>query len=190
MTKLIAFSGSTRTESLNKKLIACAVTMFKEKGQEIEIINLAEYDLPIYNGDIEQSSFPDNVTKLYKKFKEADGFVIASPEYNSSFSPLLKNVVDWVSRPQNNEPSLTAFAGKTAMIIAASMGPLGGIRGIYQLRWVLENIMMHVSPSIMALPVAHEAFDENGQIKEEKYKKMLESSVIKMIELTSKLVKP
>ena len=187
MTKLIAFSGSIRKESFNKKLIACAVNQFKEKKQEIELIDLADYELPIYNGDLEQSDFPEHAIKLYTKFKESDGFVISSPEYNSSFSSLLKNAIDWVSRPQNNEPALTAFSGKTAMIIAASMGPLGGIRGIYQLRWVLENIMMHVSPTIMALPVAHEAFEEQGCLKDEKYRKMLESAVTTMIELTQKV---
>ena len=187
MIKLIAFSGSTRTGSLNKKLISFTAKVFKENGVELEVIDLSEYDLPIYNGDVEQSSFPVNATKLYQKFKEADGFVISSPEYNSSFSPLLKNVIDWVSRPRNNEPPLTALSGKTAMVIAASMGPLGGLRGIYQLRWVLENVFMHVSPSIMALPTAHEAFDEQGNLKEEKYRKMLADSTAKMISLTNKL---
>lgn len=187
MVKFIAFSGSIRGASLNKKLTSAAVTLFQENKQEIELIDLADYELPIYNGDLEQSAFPENAVKLYKKFKEADGLVISSPEYNSSFPPLLKNVIDWVSRPQLNEPALAAFAGKTAMIVSASMGPLGGIRGLYQLRWVLENIMMYVSPHIMALPVAHEAFDEQGRIKEEKYRKMLTDSVAKMIALTTKL---
>jgi len=187
MIKLIAFSGSTRTGSLNKKLVSCAATIFKDKGVEVEVIDLADYDMPIYNGDIDKDSFPENAVRLYNKFKEADGFVISSPEYNSSFSPLLKNVIDWVSRPQNSEPSLTALSGKTVMLIAASMGPLGGIRGIYHLRWVLENVFMHVSPAIMDLPVAHEAFDELGNLKEEKYKKMLTDSALKMINLTEKL---
>jgi chromate reductase len=187
MTKIIAFSGSIRSGSLNQKLVNRAVMLFQERKQNIELISLADYDLPIYNGDIEKDAFPVAATRLFKKFQEADGFVIASPEYNSSFSPLLKNAIDWVSRPQDNAPPLAAVAGKTAMIISASMGPLGGIRGLYQLRWVLENIAMHVSPSLMSLPVAHQAFDDAGNIKDEKYMNMLTDSVTQMINLTAKL---
>jgi len=187
MIKLIAFSASTRKGSLNQKLISQAVEVFKSKGQEVELISLADYDMPIYNGDIEALGIPENAIALTNKFKEADGFIISSPEYNSSFSPLLKNVIDWMSRTQSGQPSLIALSGKTVLLLAASPGPLGGLRGIYHFRQVLENIFMYVLPNVFALPVAHEAFTDEGLLKEEKYRKMLGDSVTKMIDFTKKL---
>ena len=187
MIKLIAFSGSTRKESLNKKLLQQACALFSSMDIEIEQVNLADFDMPIYNGDIEAVSMPENALKLHALFKQADGFVIASPEYNSSFAPLVKNIIDWLSRPINGDNSLVAFSGKTALLISASMGNLGGLRGLYQLRSVLENISMYVSPALFSLPAAHLAFDENNNLKDENYKKMLDASVKAMFDFTKKL---
>ena len=187
MIKLIAFSGSIRKDSLNKKLLAVAVGMVGAKNIEIEVINLADYDMPIYNGDIEASAIPDNAIKLHGHFKKVDGFIIASPEYNSSFSPLLKNVIDWVSRPMKGEKSLSALSNKTVLVISASMGNLGGLRGLYQLRSVLENIGIFVLPTMFSLPSAHLAFDEKNDLSDANYKKMLEDAVGGMIDFTTKL---
>jgi chromate reductase len=186
MIKLVALSGSTRKDSLNKKLLAVVVEMVKRSGVDVEIVDLSQYDMPIYNGDIEASGMPINASKLHAIFKSADGFIIASPEYNSSSSPLVKNVIDWVSRPQNGDNALSAFIGKTALLISASMGNLGGIRGIYQLRFILENIMVNVLPNVFALPLAHNFLNDNT-ISDEKYLAMLNGSVNEMVSFSKKI---
>ena len=110
MAKLIFLSGSVRKDSLNKKLVAQAYEFAKELGTDAKLIDLNNYEMPFYDGDLEAASgLPENAKKLKKEFVECDGFFIASPEYNSSFSPLLKNALDWISRPsEKGEAGLIA----------------------------------------------------------------------------------
>jgi len=164
MPKLIFFAGSARKESFNKKLAKAASEKAKELGADVTFIDLADYEMPLFCEDYEaENGMPETAKALAKIFHEHDGFLIASPEYNASFSPLLKNTLDWLSRP-NNE-SLAPYAGKVTALMAASPGALGGIRGLPQLRHVLSNIAMngtHVIPKQFCLGAAHKAFDNEG----------------------------
>jgi len=136
MAKLLFFAGSARKDSLNKKLAALAGELASEKGADVTIIDLKDFPMPLYDGDLEEEEgLPENAKRLKKLFIEQDGFFIASPEYNSSFSSLLKNTLDWISRPhEENEASLSAYRGKVAALGAVSPGALGGLRGLVPLR--------------------------------------------------------
>lgn len=189
MSKLIFLSGSSRKDSMNKKLAKAAYEMAKAKGVDAEFIDLKDYDMPIYNGDLEDASgLPENAKKLKAKFIECKGFFIASPEYNSSFSPLLKNALDWISRKTTpEEGALIAFKGKVAALSAASAGALGGLRGLVPLRMMLGNIGVHVLPDQVAVGGADKIFDLEGKLTDERYKKMIDGLVVSLINTTEKL---
>ncbi|MCU7855089.1 MAG: NAD(P)H-dependent oxidoreductase, partial [Candidatus Thiodiazotropha sp. (ex Lucinoma borealis)] len=125
--KILAFAGSSRKESFNKRLLAIAVSGAKETGANVTHIDLADYPMPLFNQDLESDEgIPENALKFKRLLADHDAFIIASPEYNSAFSPLLKNVIDWASRAESDdEPPLAAFQGKVAAILATSPGALG-----------------------------------------------------------------
>lgn len=186
--KLLFLAGSARKESFNKKLAKAAADMAKKQAADTTFIDLADYDMPIFNEDIETTSgLPDNAKKLKQLFIDHDGFFIASPEYNSSFSPLLKNSLDWISRSENkDEKPLSAFADKIACLAAASPGGLGGLRGLVPLRLWLSNIQVHVIPQQLAISKAHEVF-KDSELKDEGQKKMLNSLIEQFIQTTNAL---
>lgn len=191
MTKLLFLSGSIRKDSLNKKLAQNAAAIAKKiGGAEITLIDLADFDMPIYNGDLEDASgLPEQAKRLKKLFIEHDGFFIASPEYNSSISALLKNSLDWISRKEPSDSAgLLAFSGKVAAISAASTGGLGGIRGLVHLRMMLTNIFTIVVPQQLTIPAADKEFDAEGNLSE-KYQKSLHNVVAELITTASKLKK-
>lgn len=167
MIQLLFLSGSTRQQSFNKQLAQLAVN-YARQDKEVEpvFVDLNDYPMPLYNGDDEASNgLPDNAIWLKKIFSESHGFFIASPEYNSSISALLKNTLDWISRSHlNDEPPLTAFKDKVAAISSVSPGELGGLRGLVSLRMMLGNIGVHVIPAQVAIGSAFQAFDEHQNL--------------------------
>lgn len=165
---ILAFAGSLRAGSYNKKLVRIAAAAAEDAGAKVTVINLDDYPLPLFDEDVEERGTPENATKLKALMKAADGFLIASPEYNSSISGALKNAIDWASRPAKDEPPLVAFAGKAATIMAASPGNLGGLRGLVTLRSILGNIQVIVLPDQFTVSQAHEAFDTQDQLSDEK----------------------
>ena len=186
---LVFFAGSARDNSFNKKLARAAYAEAQNKGADATFVDLAAYSMPLYDGDLEeQSGVPENAQALKSIFKSADGFFIASPEYNSGFSPLLKNVIDWCSRSEGlDDPMLSAFAGKVAVVGATSPGGLGGMRGLVMLRMLLGNIGMHVLPSQVTVPAAMTAFDEDGILIDDNAKLGLTLAVDALITTTAKL---
>ncbi|MEC9372853.1 MAG: NAD(P)H-dependent oxidoreductase, partial [Planctomycetota bacterium] len=138
MAKILAFAGSLRTGSYNKMMVAVAAKAAKAAGADVRTIDLRDLPLPLYDGDIEsEKGLPDNAKKLKAMMKESDGFLIASPEYNSGPSAALKNAIDWASRPEPGEASLAAFTGKAVVLMSASPGGLGGLRGLAHVRSIL-----------------------------------------------------
>jgi chromate reductase, NAD(P)H dehydrogenase (quinone) len=134
MTKILAFAGSARKESFNKKLANIAAEGAKNAGAEVTYLDFHDLPLPLYDEDLEAlDGLPDNVLKLKSLMKAHDGFVIACPEYNSSITPLLKNVIDWASRPATDEPPLACFTGKVALLMSASPRGLEGLHMLPQL---------------------------------------------------------
>jgi chromate reductase, NAD(P)H dehydrogenase (quinone) len=168
--RILAFGGSLRRESYNQKLAAIAAAGARDAGAEVTLIALRDFPLPVFDEDLEAASGkPDAAKKLKALFLEHHGLIIASPEYNSSLSGALKNAIDWVSRgDSDDEPALSALTGKTAVIMAASPGGLGGLRGLVHLRAILGNIGITVLPEQIAIGTAHAAFREAGTLADEK----------------------
>ncbi len=186
--KILAFAGSTRTDSYNKKLIRVAAEGAKKAGAEVALIDLRDYPLPLYDGDLEvKEGLPENAKKLKQLFIAHGGFLIASPEYNSSISGVLKNTIDWVSRPLPEEKDLACFEKKVAGIMSASPGGLGGLRGLVTLRSILGNIRVLVIPNQLAVSRAHEAFQPDGAFKDTKQQVFVERISKEVADLVSKL---
>jgi len=166
--KILALAGSAREDSCNKKLIRFAAQ--GTENADVNLIDIRDYPIPLYDGDLETArGLPENAKKLKKMFIDSDAFLIASPEYNSSVSGVFKNLIDWVSRPEQSDPFyLVAFKGKVAALMSASPGNLGGLRGLFHLRSILSNVGTLVIPDLITIPNAYEAFDENGQLKDVK----------------------
>ncbi len=186
--KIIAFAGSTRVESFNKKLVKVAMRAAEKSGVEAEYIDLRDFPLPLYDGDLEsEKGLPDKVKELKKLFIASQGFLIASPEYNSSLSAVLKNAIDWISRPAPEEAPLACFKDKFAAIMSSSPGALGGLRGLADLRAILGNIGVHVIPDQIAIGRAHEAFTSEGDLKDPKQQHQVEQIGDKLAQLLLKL---
>lgn len=165
MTKILAFAGSTRNGSYNKLIVETAAQGARDAGAEVTVIDLADYAMPIFNQD-EESEFgmPERAKAFKKLMVESDGFLIASPEYNSSYPALLKNAIDWASRKSGDqeEPPRAAFNGKVASIMATSSGAMGGMRVLVVLRMLLENLGVMVHPNQKAVPFINKKVDEEG----------------------------
>ena len=163
--KLLAFAGSLRKDSYNKQLVKLAAEKAKEQGAEVTFIDLKEYSLPIFDEDLEKETTPENLPALRALFVEADGLLIASPEYNGSFSSVLKNTIDWLSRPAQDDSYTPVYGQLTVGLMAASPGGLGGIRGLNHIRELMSNLGSLVVPNQIAVGAAYEAFDEQGNLK-------------------------
>lgn len=166
--RLIVFAGSTRKESWNRKLAHAAAEMARKAGAEVTLLELADYPLPIMDEDLESvEGIPENAVKLKEMFIAHDGFIVACPEYNSSITPLLKNTIDWLSRPREGEGKLACFSGKVVGLLSASPGALGGLRGLVTVRSILGNIGAYLVPDQFCLTKAHEAFKDDGSLADE-----------------------
>jgi NAD(P)H-dependent FMN reductase len=187
--KLLAFAGSTRTGSLNQALLDLAVAEARARGAEVTAIRLKDFALPIYDGDLEQSDFPSAARELKALFQAHDGFLIATPEYNGSVSGVLKNAIDWVSRPTDGEAltALSGFRGKVAGLMAASISPFGGLRGITHMRQILGTIQTLVATEQVLVPFAHGAFDESWALKEALPAQLLGGLAARVIDLAERL---
>jgi chromate reductase len=186
--KILAFTGSARKGSYNKLFVKIAAEGARNAGAEVTVIDLKDFPLSVYNQDDEdEKGIPENAMKLKELFKSHQGLLISSPENNSSVSALLKNTLDWVSREAEGELPLACFTGKVAALVSASPGGLGGLRGLVHLRAMLGNINVLVLPDQMALPKAHEAFAEDGSLKDAKQKKGAERVGAKLAKILSKL---
>lgn len=166
--KILAISGSARRGSLNQNVLEVAVRGAADTGAEVTVIRLTDFALPIYDGDLEaESGLPAGAAKLQALVAQHDALLIATPEYNGGYTALLKNAIDWVSRPcEDGSSGVALFAGKAAALVSASPGQLGGLRSQTGMRTVLEKLGAHVIPQSFALGSAHEAFDSEGRMKD------------------------
>ena len=187
--KILAFAGSTRTGSFNKKLIKIAAEGARAAGAEVTLIDLRDFPMPLYDGDLEtESGLPENAKKIKQLMIAHQGFLISSPEYNSSIPGVLKNTIDWASREEtDDEPPLVCFRGKAIGLLSASPGALGGIRSLVTVRSILGNIGGYLLPEQISIPKAHEAFDENGALKDESKQKSVLDLGRKFAVFTQKL---
>jgi chromate reductase len=189
MANILAFAGSARKDSLNKKLLKIIAAGAEDAGAKVTLVDLAEFEMPLFDQDLEtEKGMPDKAGEFKRLMIEHDGFLIASPEYNSAFSPLLKNTLDWASRAESDdEPSLVAFQGKAAGIVATSPGGLGGIRGLVHLRMLLGNLGVIVMPEQQAVPNGFHAFNDDGSMSDEKLEARIRRLGDKLVHFTDKL---
>jgi len=187
-SKILAFAGSTRAESFNKRLIKTAVAGARSAGAEVTLIDLRDYPLPLFDGDLEAGEgLPPNGRRLKDLFLAHQGLLISAPEYNSSITGVLKNTIDWVSRPVPGEAPLACFDGKVACLMSASPGALGGLRGLVHVRAILQNIKVLVLPDQVALPRADEAFNPDESLKDPKRQAAVEALGTKLAQVIAKL---
>jgi len=170
--KILAFAGSTREASYNKLLVKVAAAGARAAAAEVTYVDLRDLPLPLFDEDLEaKEGMPENARKLKELMVAHHGFLIASPEYNSSITPVLKNAIDWV-----------------AVIMSASPGGIGGLRGLVHLRSILGNINVLVLPDQKAIPQAFEAFNADGTMKDPKQQNSVENLGAKLSNVLSKLI--
>ncbi len=188
MTKILAFAGSTRKGSFNHAIVKVAAQGAREAGAEVTVIDLADYQMPLFNEDEEaEFGMPEKAQAFKELLLSHDGFLIASPEYNSSYPALLKNAIDWASRMGEGEKPLQAYRGKVAGIMAASAGGLGGMRVLVVLRMLLENLGTLVLPNQKAIAKVNTLLNETGEVEDEKTIRQLKNLGKETAELARKL---
>jgi NAD(P)H-dependent FMN reductase len=188
--KILAFAGSLRTGSWNKKLIRIAAQAAERAGAEVTLVDLRDYPMPVLDQDIEKAEgIPEHGQRLKDLMIAHHGFLIASAEYNSSITAALKNAIDWASRPSSpDEKGLIAFKGKVAGLMSASPGALGGLRGLVHLRAILGNIGVLVLPEQKAISQASKAFTEDGtSLLDSTQQQAIEDLAGRLVDVCSKL---
>jgi len=187
--KILAFAGSAREGSFNKKLIRVAAVAAQRAGAQVTLIDLKDYPMPLMNEDLEaKEGMPEFAKKVKELMKGHDGILISTPEYNSSMPPLLKNTIDWVSRKESKEETpLIAYKEKVGAVLSASPGALGGLRSLNTLRAILSHVGVLVIPQQHALAKAHEAFNADGSIKDPKQQEAVEKIVVELVSVIKRL---
>lgn len=186
--KILAFAGSLRVESFNKKLVRLAADAARAAGAEVTVLDLRDLPLPVFDEDLEKAEgLPANARKLKDLMLAHRGLLLSCPEYNSSITAALKNAIDWASRPAPGEGPLACFAGKVAALVSASPGAFGGLRGLVTVRSILGNIQVLVLPDQLAIATAHEAFTPEGQLKDPKQQATLARIAGRLVEVVGRL---
>jgi chromate reductase, NAD(P)H dehydrogenase (quinone) len=190
--RILVFSGSARKASLNKKLARVAADAARAAGGEVTLVDLDDYPMPVYHGDLEAASgMPENARKLRDLFLAHDALLIASPENNLSMTALLKNVIDWLSRDigegKGLDSGLAPYRNKVAGIMNATPGVYGGVRHLYHLRQILAGLGVLVLPHQVQLGHADKAFDATGALIDERALKAVNSLAKSLVETSAKL---
>ena len=181
MTKLLIFAGSTRQHSFNRRLAHVAAAMAREAGAEVTHLELADFDIPLYNADLEATGTPPDVIRLKEIMDAHPAWIIVSPEYNGSYTGLMKNTLDWASSPVKGHPVWAdgdkPFAGKVVGLLSASPGALGGLRSLSHLQPLLLALHCWLAPKQFALGSAGKAFDEQGQLTDARQRQGVQAVV-------------
>ncbi|MDX1466768.1 MAG: NAD(P)H-dependent oxidoreductase [Halomonas sp.] len=186
--RILVFAGSTRAGSYNKALARQAAESLERAGGRPTFIDLRDHPMPLYDGDLEaEQGLPENALVLRRGLAEHDGLLIASPEYNGFLTPLLKNTIDWLSRPHQGESGLALFAGKLAAVVSASPGGLGGLRSLTLTRQLLTNIGVTVLPDQLAVARAAEAFDDRGRLSDDEQQQTLDALCQRLVDTLHRL---
>lgn len=183
--KVLVFAGSTRQQSYNRKLARAVSAMARAQGAEVTHLELGSLDIPLYNADLEAQGTPPDVIRLKEILYEHSAWIICSPEYNGSYTALLKNALDWASSPVKDDASwqqgLKPFAGKVVGLVAASPGALGGVRSLSHLAPLMLNLQCWVAPRQFALSQAAQAFDPDGQIKQDAQRNSIQAVIDQVV---------
>lgn len=179
---VLALSGSTREDSFNKKLVNEAAAIARGMGAKVTVIDLKDYPMAFYDGDLEnESGMPENARKLRALLIQSDAVIVASPEYNASFSAVLKNAIDWTTRAEEGGPSRDAYKGKKFALMSASPGGGGGARSLAQLRPVIQDAGGEVIASQTTVARAHTRFNDAGQLADAEAKAQLKKEIAELL---------
>lgn len=186
--KILAFAGSLREKSYNKRILKVAVEGAKKAGAEVTYVDLKDYPMPLYNADLQETQgFPAIATAFQKLLLEHDGLMIASPEYNASLPAALKNALDWASRANGDIKMGECFKGKLGAIMTASPGSFGGIRCLGHLRDILTILMVNTLPTEIAVAKVSGMFDgDSEEMTDDKMKGTLEDLGAALVDLMKK----
>ena len=179
--KLLIFAGSTRQQSFNRKLAHVAAGLARDAGAAVTHIELADFDIPLYNADLEASGTPADVMRLKALMHAHPAWIVCSPEYNGSYTALLKNTIDWVSSPVKGNPDWSdgfkSTRGKVVGVLSASPGALGGLRSQSHLAPLLINLECWLAPKKFALSRAGDAFAADGSLVDERARKSVQAVI-------------
>ncbi|GAB1488104.1 NADPH-dependent FMN reductase [Opitutaceae bacterium] len=178
--RIFAFAASARVASLNRKLLAVTVDAVREAGSDVTLVDLNDFVLPLYHGDLEaREGLPPAAAALIAQIQAHDGLLIASPEYNGMITPLLKNTIDWCTRGDDDP-----FPGKVAAVVSASPGAFGGVRSHQLAQQLLLKLGCHVVPAVTTLAHADKAFDADGRLTEARAQKSVKTLAASLVALT------
>jgi chromate reductase, NAD(P)H dehydrogenase (quinone) len=187
MVRVLCLAGSSRRDSLNRKLARVAATAVREAGGEATLIDLGDFPMPIYHGDLEaEQGPPASARELAVLVRTHHALLIASPENNASVSALLQNTIDWLSRIKEFE----VLGGRVAALVAASPGAFGGVRGLYHLRAMLNTLGCEVIATQFLLPRAHQAFDAGGLLADARSRGQLAALARRLLQVAAALALP
>ena len=179
--KLLIFAGSTRQHSFNRRLAHAAADLARASGADVTQLELGDLDIPMYNADLEKQATPPDVMKLKQILLDHPAWIICSPEYNGSYSALLKNTIDWASSPIKSDPAwadgFKSFTGKVVGMLSASPGVMGGLRSQSHLLPLLINLQCWVAPKAFALSRAGDAFDADGKLVNDSHRQSVQAVV-------------
>ncbi len=189
--RILVMAGSSRSGSLARRLAAATVAPLKGKGAMVDHVELADYPMPLYNGDMEaESGLPDAAVALQRKLFESQGLLVVSPEYNGSITPLLKNTLDWCSRPNPADPTRSGgavFAGRAAAAMASSPGPMGGVRVLFHLRDILGYLGLQVIPQQLGVGMAGKAIGDDGRLADERQQDLFDQTLGALVDTARRL---
>ena len=189
--KLLIFAGSTRQNSFNRRLAQAAADLARASGAKVTLLELGGLDIPMYNADLEKQATPPDVMKLKQILLEHPAWIICTPEYNGSYSALLKNTIDWASSPVKSDPAwadgFKSFTGKVVGMLSASPGALGGLRSQSHLLPLLINLQCWVAPKAFALSRAGDAFDADGKLVNDSHRQSVQAVVDQVLFAAARL---
>lgn len=179
--KLLIFAGSTRQNSFNRRLAHATAALARAAGADVTHIELGDFDIPMYNADLEAVATPPDVMRLKQIMADHPAWIICTPEYNASYPALVKNTLDWVSSPVKGNPEwadgFKSSRGKVVGMLSASPGALGGLRSQSHLAPLLINLQCWLAPKNFALGRAGDAFDEQGHLKDERAQQSVQAVI-------------
>ena len=189
--RIVVMAGSRRREALSRRVAAACVRALDAAGAEVEPVELDDYPAPLYDGDLEAASgLPEAIVRLQRVLYASDGVLVVNPEYNGSLTPLLKNTLDWCSRPNPADPERSGgkvYAGRAAAVVGSSPGALGGMRVLFHIRDVLGYLGMQVIPQQLAVGKVGEAVGDDDRLRDAAQQDMLDKLAAALVDTARRL---